>query len=95
MKVADSSVLLSAFALINLWTFMLFGFDKLRAGAGHWRIAESTLLGFALLGGSLGALAGRRIFRHKTRKQPFSSQLNGIILFHVIGAGATLGWWLA
>ena len=59
---------------------MLFGFDKLRAGAGHWRIAESTLLGFALLGGSLGALAGRRIFRHKTRKWYFQIGIPLLIL---------------
>ena len=95
MRVQETKLLLFAYALINLWTFMLFGFDKLRAEAGRWRISESTLLSFAMFGGSLGAVAGRAAFRHKTRKQPFSSQLDGIVWLHVIGVGAGLGWWLA
>ena len=73
---------------------MLFGFDKLRAEAGTWRIAESTLLGFALLGGSAGAFLGRRVFRHKTRKEPFSSHLRQIATFHALAAAAVAGWFL-
>jgi uncharacterized membrane protein YsdA (DUF1294 family) len=95
VSVPETTLLLSAFALINLWTFMLFGFDKLRAEAGHWRIAESTLLGLAFMGGSIGAMLGRRMFRHKTRKQPFSSQLDGIVWLHMIAAGLAGGWMLA
>jgi uncharacterized membrane protein YsdA (DUF1294 family) len=74
-------IVVSIVALINVWTFMLFGFDKLRAEAGVWRISESTLLMFATLGGLGGAYLGRRVFRHKTRKQPFSTHL------HIIGVG--------
>ncbi len=95
MRVQDLTLPLSALALINGWTFMLFGFDKLRAEAGDWRIAESTLLGCALLGGSLGAVLGRSVFRHKTRKQPFSDQLNSIVVLHVVASGAAAGWLLA
>ncbi len=95
MSVPKATLLLTAFALINLWTFMLFGFDKLRAEAGRWRIAESTLLSFAFFGGSLGAVAGRAMFRHKTRKQPFSGQLDGIVWLHAIAAGLACGWALA
>lgn len=76
--------LFGAIILINTWTFMLFGFDKLRAETGSWRIRESTLLTFALLGGSLGACAGRAFFRHKTRKQPFASNLNRIVIGHFL-----------
>lgn len=36
--------ILAAFALVNLWTFMLFGLDKIRAEAGTWRVSEGTLL---------------------------------------------------
>ncbi len=72
---------------------MLFGFDKQHAEAGRWRIAESTLLGLALIGGSLGAYSGRALFRHKTRKMPFSRILHRI----AIGQGfvlAVAGGWL-
>jgi uncharacterized membrane protein YsdA (DUF1294 family) len=74
---------------------MLFGIDKLRAEAGTWRIAESTLLGFALFGGTVGAFLGRRVFRHKTRKEPFSSDLRRIALLHAIAVAAGAGWFIA
>ena len=67
-----------ALIAVNFIAFAAFGIDKALAEGGHRRIAESTLLTWALLGGSPGAYAGRQLFRHKTRKQPFSSQLHGI-----------------
>lgn len=68
--------------MINAWAFMLFGWDKICAESGRWRIAESTLLGIAFFGGSLGAYLGRGMFRHKTRKQPFSDNLFTILVVH-------------
>ncbi len=62
---------------INLLAFALFGLDKHRAVVGGWRIREATLIWIAVLGGWLGAKAGQRRFRHKTRKQPFGRRLNG------------------
>lgn len=82
--------LATALIALNFIAFAAFGIDKARAEAGHWRIAESTLLGLALLGGTVGAYAGRALFRHKTRKQPFSFQLHAITVLQVAG----LGWWL-
>ena len=61
--------------LANLMAFMLFGFDKRRAVRGMARIRERTLLLWALAGGTLGAFAARHLFRHKTRKQPFTRWL--------------------
>jgi len=67
---------LSALLLaVNLFTMLLFWQDKQRAIAGERRIAEADLLGLALIGGSPGALLARKMFRHKTRKQPFSTLL--------------------
>ena len=66
--------------LANLTAFMLFGFDKRRAVRGIARIRERTLLLWALAGGTPGAFAARHLFRHKTRKQPFSRWL-WLILF--------------
>lgn len=62
----------------NIFAFACFGIDKRRAETGNWRIPEAALLRFALLGGLLGAKLGQRMFRHKTRKQPFAVLLNAI-----------------
>jgi uncharacterized membrane protein YsdA (DUF1294 family) len=86
---------LGLFALVNLWTFILFGLDKIRAEAGTWRVSEGTLLTWAFLGGIIGAYAGRAAFRHKTRKQPFSSHLHQTAILHVFAAALAGGWMLA
>lgn len=52
---------------INLITFFAFGIDKRKAEKGAWRTKESTLLGLAAIGGSVGALLGMNAFRHKTK----------------------------
>lgn len=66
---------LAWFAAVNAWTILSFWFDKRRATARAYRISEASLLGLALIGGSSGAFAARRLFRHKTRKEPFSTRL--------------------
>lgn len=73
---------------INLATFLAFAIDKRRARQRGQRIAESTLLWLALVGGTPGAYAGRRTFRHKTRKQPFVGRLHTIAAVQVAGLGA-------
>ena len=80
---------------INLVAFAAFGIDKAKARRGQYRIAESTLLLFAFLGGTLGAYAGRRAFRHKTRKQPFNSHLFQIAVLQMLALGGLIGWWFA
>ena len=80
---------------INLIAFAAFGLDKAKARRGEYRIAESTLLLFAFLGGTLGAYAGRRAFRHKTRKQPFNSNLFAIAVLQMLALGGLIGWWFS
>lgn len=83
--------MLAGLGAVNLAAFLAFGIDKARARAGGWRISEATLLGLALLGGTPGAYAARRHFRHKTRKQPFVVQMHLIAALQltvVAGAGA-------
>jgi len=58
-------------AAINAFAFFMYGWDKMSAGVEARRISEKTLLILALIGGSLGAAAGIKIFRHKTRKISF------------------------
>ena len=69
---------------INLAAFVAFGVDKMLAEARRRRIAEDTLLLLAFLGGSPGAFLGRRLFRHKTRKQPFSNRLRGVAMLQLV-----------
>jgi len=67
----------AAFGLlvVNLWTIWRFHDDKRRAVLGLRRIPEADLLGLAFIGGTPGAFFARHRFRHKTRKQPFSTWL--------------------
>jgi uncharacterized membrane protein YsdA (DUF1294 family) len=83
-----------AYALIaiNFAAFAAFGIDKAKAEAGAWRVQESTLLLLAMLGGSPGAYAGRTLFRHKTRKQPFNHYLQAIVIVQVLVLGGWIGW---
>jgi uncharacterized membrane protein YsdA (DUF1294 family) len=75
---------------INIWTFLAFGSDKRRAVRGERRTSEADLLFYAAIGGIAGAYAGRSYFRHKTCKQPFSTQLHVVALLQ---CGAIIGWW--
>jgi uncharacterized membrane protein YsdA (DUF1294 family) len=76
-------------AVINAMAFLAFASDKRRAVAGIRRTPEQTLLGLAAIGGSIGALAGQQMFRHKTRKEPFRTILWSIV---AIQLGALVGW---
>lgn len=56
------------------WTlpaFALYGIDKRQARRAGWRVPEAVLHGLALIGGVMGAWAGRAVFRHKTQKPVF------------------------
>jgi uncharacterized membrane protein YsdA (DUF1294 family)/cold shock CspA family protein len=57
----------------NLGAFALYGWDKRRAQSGQFRLPEISLHLMAAVGGSIGALAGQRLFRHKTRKVWFQA----------------------
>ena len=83
--------ILALLLLVNLVTVFNFWDDKRRAVAGQWRIPESTLLGLAALGGTPGAVLASRLFRHKTRKQPFATLL---LLTGAVQAGALAGFLL-
>ena len=78
---------------INLLTFSMFGLDKRRARKQRWRIPEATLLGLSLLGGSVGAILGMRLFHHKTNAGRHPAFVWGIPLFFA-GQLALLIWLL-
>lgn len=79
---------------LNVIAFAAFAVDKSRAQRGVWRVREGTLLTLAFLGGTPGAYAGRAVFRHKTRKQPFSAMLHTIAVVQIVALGGLAGWLL-
>lgn len=68
---------------LNLLTFFIYGIDKLKAKKAKWRIPESTLLLLALLGGSIGAWLGIKVWRHKTLHKKFYIGIPLIIITQV------------
>ncbi len=64
-------MLIRYYLVINLITFLVWGFDKWRAQNQQWRVSERILFSLIILGGAIGALVGMKIFRHKTRKTMF------------------------
>ena len=78
------SILVWYVAANNFTTWVAYGLDKGRAKSGKWRIPERTLLLLALAGGSLGALAGMIMFRHKTRKLKFYISVPVMFVAHCV-----------
>ena len=78
------SILVWYLAVINFTTWVAYGLDKGRAKSGKWRIPERTLLLLALAGGSLGALAGMIMSRHKTRKPKFYISVPVMFVAHCV-----------
>jgi uncharacterized membrane protein YsdA (DUF1294 family) len=73
---------------VNATAFAAFAADKQRAIEDQRRIPERTLLKLALVGGALGAVAAQQMLRHKTRKEPFRTQL-----WVIAAAWTALLWW--
>lgn len=76
-------IILTYLELVNLVAFAAFGIDKYKAKKGRWRIPEATLMTLAIIGGSIGALAGMYLFRHKTRHHKFTIGVPAILLLQV------------
>lgn len=51
---------------VNIASFILYGIDKYKAKRGKWRISEAMLLTMAVIGGSVGAWTGMKVWHHKT-----------------------------
>ncbi len=99
-------VLLAAFVLIhsksipwwalvylgvaNAASFVVYGYDKSRARRGKFRISEWALHGWSLAGGTLGAIAGQLIFRHKIYKLGFQLIFDAIVITQLLA----ILWWL-
>ena len=70
---------------VNITAFALFGADKRKARRNAWRISEKALFLSAVLGGSLGAMIGMRVFHHKTKHWYFVFGIPAILVLQIIG----------
>ena len=70
--------------IINAVGFAVMLADKYKAKKNLWRIPEATLLGIAIVGGSIGVYAGMRLFRHKTLHPKFSIGVPVILAIQII-----------
>ena len=79
-------------AVINVVTFLMYGIDKWRSTSGRllptgrkkaknskWRIRETALLGLAVLGGSIGAWLGMKVWHHKTQHKGGNRDIDNIV----------------
>ena len=71
---------------VNALGFLLMLIDKAKAKKKKWRIPEATLIGSAIIGGSIGALAGMYTFRHKTKHPKFTVGIPVILVLQVAAA---------
>ena len=70
--------------LINAASFLLMLSDKQKARKKKWRIPEKVLIGSAVIGGSLGILAGMYTFRHKTKHLKFTIGIPVILALQIV-----------
>ena len=77
------NIILYYLLAVNIATFFLYGIDKYKAKKGKWRISEATLLMMAVIGGSIGAWAGMRLWHHKTMHKKFKYGIPIIIILQV------------
>ena len=68
---------------INAVAFIVYGIDKYKAKKAKWRIPEATLLLLAVLGGSIGAWMGMKVWHHKTMHKKFKYGIPAILLIQI------------
>jgi uncharacterized membrane protein YsdA (DUF1294 family) len=77
-------IVLSWLIAFTLVAFVTYGYDKAIAGSDRTRVPEKVLLALTLAGGTMGTFLARALFRHKTMKASFRTQLWLVVLAQVI-----------
>ena len=72
-------IVLIYLVIINVVTFFMYGVDKWKAKKSKWRIRETALLGLAVLGGSIGAWLGMKVWHHKTQHKGGVRDVDNIV----------------
>ena len=83
-------IVLIYLAVTNVVTFFMYGVDKWKAKKSKWRIRETALLGLAVLGGSIGAWLGMKVWHHKTQHKKFKYGVPAIIIVQLALIGFIL-----
>ncbi len=92
MRLSPASAIIAGYyAVMTVWTFALYAWDKHAAQRAGGRVRERTLHVLAWCGGFLGALAGQQWLRHKSLRSAFVVGAWGALLLHAAG----WAWWLA
>ncbi len=79
-------ILLGYLLLMNILGYVTMWSDKQKAKKGEYRISEKALFTVAILGGSIGSIAGMKKFRHKTKHWYFKYGMPAILLLQLIAA---------
>jgi uncharacterized membrane protein YsdA (DUF1294 family) len=77
-------IIIYALFALNLLTFLIYGIDKFKAKKAKWRISEATLILLAVIGGSIGAWLGLKVWCHKTQHKKFYIGIPIILTLQVI-----------
>ncbi len=81
---SEFKLLLIYMIFVNVVTFLVYGVDKLKAKRSWWRISENALIALALIGGSIGALLGMYLWRHKTQHKKFKYGVPVILVLQIV-----------
>lgn len=68
---------------VNLLGFIIMWIDKFRAKNQSWRVPESNLFLVAVIGGSIGSIAGMYVFHHKTKHLSFIIGMPAILIIQI------------
>ena len=68
---------------INTVALAVYGIDKYKAKKAKWRISEATLLMLAVIGGSVGAWLGMKVWHHKTIHKKFKYGVPAILFLQI------------
>jgi uncharacterized membrane protein YsdA (DUF1294 family) len=75
---------------VNMTSFFYYWYDKMRAQEQSRRVPEVVLHGLSVVGGSFGAYAAMRLFRHKTIKGEFRLVFWTVVVVQLLLVGAVL-----
>lgn len=76
-------IIFGSLTIINIIAFLVYGLDKFKSKKGKWRIPEATLLLLAIIGGSIGAWLGIKVWHHKTMHKKFRYGIPIILVLQI------------